>query len=529
MTDDPAGKRKRKKISLFESSMKTVGITKAGGLSMGFAIALLVLLSNLMTEVTAVEVLLIVVSLLVLIFAFAVLLQEVEHPGFESWGVIALFLIGAAFGILAYHWKAGIAELGSNAGTVIGSHWSRFTSLGGLSETVFAALFVFGILIGVLVVRIWNKEESDFVKSVSASFGGAIIPPILGKTIDVDSGQAFAAYFLGFAMSAVVNVVYCAKLIGNYTNRRSPESRTRLDFMYGKDKAEAVDKYFLKNFLENKDTVRLLLTQTLKAYDEEVRKGFASRMNSRRKIEAMEPPLASPPVASGPPVPSDKNRPEPKVGMFRRRYYYEMLSVISKSNQGSPPTDDQLEIEFRPIKDEEELNAEMFRMGITVKWLDNLEYVVAPGTYKKTLPYKDSVAGLALRERKVIVMSRDQNKIFRGSETPKSKEQKRGFKETNYISYISIPVVSDLGYQEETELGIINVDTMLFATECKLEQKAMLVKENRWKLDIAAEALREYGSNLYDDPDKNVEYLEHVTSVIRPVLRLFLICRQGSV
>ena len=499
-------------VSINEAFMRNVAMTKRGSLLFGFALALLVLLSKLMSESTTAKVLLIATGILLVVFVFAILFQEWQHTGFGDWGVVALFLLGWAFGVLAYHGRQGFIE-----------QWSRYKSMGGLSEAVFASLFVFGILIGVLVVRIWNKEESDFVKSVSASFGGAIIPPLLGKTINVDAGQAFAAYFLGFAVSAVVNVIYCAKLIGNYSNKRSPESRTRLDFMYGKDKAEAVDNYFLKNFLDNKDTVRLLLTQTLQAYDLEVRKGFASRMTSRREIEEQKRSSATPPTAS------DKNGTEPRFGMFRRQHYYELLSVIPKPNQGTHSADDQLAIEFRPIDQKEEIHSDMFRMGITVKWLDNLEYVVAPGTYKKTLPYKDSVAGLALRERKVIVMDRDQNKTFRGGETPKSKEQKRGFKETNYISYVSIPVVSDLGYQEETELGIVNVDTMLFATESRLEPTATLVKENRWKLEIAAEQLREYGSNLYDDPDKNVEYLNHVTSVIRPVLRLYLICRQGSV
>jgi len=58
----------------------------------------------------------------------------------------------------------------------------------------------------------------------------------------------------------------------------------------------------------------------------------------------------------------------------------------------------------------------MFRVAFSMRWQDTLEYVVAPGEYRKSFPIFGSVAGLALVSRATIVMDRDNLKEFRSEQ-----------------------------------------------------------------------------------------------------------------
>ena len=544
MSDERTSKR-RKKVSLFETSMKTVGITKIGGLLLGFAITLLVLISELMVEKTAVEVLLIGVVLVVLACGFAILFQEVEHPGFGSWGVIALFLLGSALGVLAYYWRAVIEDLASEVRRGITGQWLQYKNLGGLSEVIFAGLFVFGVIMAVFVVRVWNKEQDDFMKSVATALGGAAIPPLLGKTIpSVDGGNAFAAYFLGFSLSAAVNVIYCARLLADYSNKRSIKSRAVLSFLYGSDKPDAVDKQFQKNFEEDPSYAKRLLIDTVLEYEKRVRREFANKREQKRreqeKTSAMryyqliaiecqrpkgsadapdappQPPPAGPPQPppAGPPQPPPAGPPQPPPSAVQ----------ITDTTP--------MKVLFRKIGDNDTLTEEMFRSSISLKWQDNLEYLDAAAAYSQPFPLFGSVAGLALEVLQTMVMDRDKYKRFRSTLHPQGlcpaeTEQRRGLGEIDYLSYIAVPVASHLGQPEQNKLGVLHVDSKLFAAP---PDKLKDVEEQDGILTatLTPADLTEFANNIYDQNDIGVKYLEEMRAVLVPVLELYLKCRQGS-
>src|SRR6185295_13893625 len=103
---------------------------------------------------------------------------------------------------------------------------------------------------------------------------------------------------------------------------------------------------------------------------------------------------------------------------------------------------------------------DMFRIGISIKNADFLEYIVAPGEYHAPFPVFGSVLGLALEMRQTIVMDRDRDKKFRNKDhkdgiSPGEVEQPRGLDEIDFLSYVSIPVVSRLGEATENALGIL--------------------------------------------------------------------------
>ncbi len=498
MASDGAIAHDKKKESLFESFMKTVGITKVGSLLLGFLMTLLVLLSQLATETTTVETLLICIFVLMAAFLVAIF-QKVKHPGFGSWGVIGLFFLGAAVGILAYRAREGIAD-----------QWAQYKNLGGLSDVIFAGLFVFGVIMAVFVVRVWNKEQDDFMKSVATALGGAAIPPLLGKTIAVDGSKAFAAYFLGFAVSAAVNVIYCARLLANYSNKRSLESRAVLSFLYGSDKAEAVDKQFQKNFEADPNEAKLLLVNAVREYQEKVLREFAKKREEKRQKD-------------------------------REKFdYYQLIAIEcggeGEGAEGSPPEspDRREKVILRKVE-EEELSDKMFRVAVSLKWQDDLEYISAPGAYKNSFPYFNSVAGLALIVFKTIVMDRDKNKRFRTGDYPEGLcpakiEQTRGLDEIDFLSYIAIPVASYLGQPEQTRLGILHVDTRLFAAPRDIFRPTPVPgQEKTFSETLYPAELTEYANNLYAEEDAGVKYLEDMRAVLVPILQLYLKCRQGSV
>ncbi len=561
MPNERAATRKRRKVSLFESSMKTVGITKVGSLSLGFAITLLVLLSDLMKESTAVQILLVCVVLLVLACAFAILLQEVERPGFGSWGVIGLFLLGSALGVLAYHWGEGIGDLASDARRGITGQWLQYKNLGGLSEVIFAGLFLFGVIMAVFVVRVWNKAQDDFMKSVATALGGAAIPPLLGKTIAVDASQAFAAYFLGFAISAAVNVILCARLLAYYSNKRTVESRAVLSFLYGSDKAETVDKQFLKNFEDDPDYAKRLLITTVLEYEKRVRREFANKREQSRQekkgtmcyyeliaIEckrkqgsepaavAPKPPAGAPqPPPAGAPQPPPADAPQPPTAGAPKPPPADApkppnVTPAAVDEQVSATTP--MKIVFRKIDDNEPLTEKMFRSAVSLKWQDNLEFIDAAAAYTQSFPLFGSVTGLALEVLNTIVMDRDKYRRFRTTSHPQGlcpadSEQMRGLDEIDYLSYIVVPVASHLGQPEQTKLGVLHVDSKLFAVspeELKIDDE----KDGILTATLRPVDLTEYANKMYDQDDIGVKYLEEMRAVLVPVLELYLKCRQGS-
>jgi hypothetical protein len=230
--------------------------------------------------------------------------------------------------------------------------------------------------------------------------------------------------------------------------------------------------------------------------------------------------------------------------------YFELLAINSSQPVTSPPvasppmpSDDVFEVVFRKLSSKEEsITPDMFRVAISYKWQDNLEYLVPPGLYQKSFPYLGSVAGLALAVRHTIVMDRDRFKKFRGNDfvdgrTPNEVDQKRGLNKIDYLSYIAIPMSSSFGKQEETGLGVLHVDTKLFACSSGyLQGISTRVRgadntQEIYKRTCTRQELHDfatYASNLYEEEDEYINGLEHFRDVIIPVLELYLKCKVGT-
>jgi len=57
-------------------------------------------------------------------------------------------------------------------------------------ELIMEGLFLFGVILGFFVIRNWSKEQKDFLTSLTAVLGGAVISTALGPlTKSVDSIQ----------------------------------------------------------------------------------------------------------------------------------------------------------------------------------------------------------------------------------------------------------------------------------------------------------------------------------------------------
>jgi hypothetical protein len=183
-------------------------------------------------------------------------------------------------------------------------------------------------------------------------------------------------------------------------------------------------------------------------------------------------------------------------------------------------------------KDKSPITKEMFRVGVAMRHQDVLEYIVAPGEYQASFPYIGSVAGLSLIVRETIVMDRDMDKKFRSKDyrdgiCPRDIEQWRGLDEIDFLSYIAIPVVSRLGHSTENPLGVVNIDTKIFVTDHDLAGEPM--GNNMFRTILTPKQLNEYASKLYDQEDKDVEYIEKLTKIIQPVLELYAKCRVGAI
>lgn len=191
-----------------------------------------------------------------------------------------------------------------------------------------------------------------------------------------------------------------------------------------------------------------------------------------------------------------------------------------------------MKIVFRRLRNNEEISERMFRSSVSLKWQDNLEYIDAAAAYTKPLPYFGSVAGLSLYVLQTVVMDRDKYKRFRTTEQPDGLcptniEQRRGLDEIDFLSYIAVPVASFRGQPEQTRLGVLHVDTKLFAADPR-DLNADDDTKEIFTATLRPADLTEYANNLYDQDDTGVEYLEDMRAVLVPVLQLYWRCRQGS-
>ena len=463
--------------------------------------------------------------ILVLFFVKPKPLNEIEFRR-SRWGIFSMMVLGFGVGALSFRHRFWFAWL-----------WFYFRKIDEPHEWLLVSLFLLGVILGFFVVRNWSKSQEDFVKSLTAVIAAAFLAGILGNVGQgrgLDTLNTFAYYALGFGLSGTINLIVFSLLVARYSDTQSITSRSVIDFLYGSDKARAIDGYFLKNFEEDPNYAKLKLLVALKAYREIIQVEFAKKLTTRKlkcEVAALTSPVL-PPRFSGScsTLPFD---------------YFELLSIKSTQPLVSPPVldpNDTFEVVFRKIPEGDPINPEMIRVSISMKWQDNLEYIVAPGQYQKSFPYLGSVAGLALAVKQTIVMDRDRYKKFRGKDfvegrTPNDVDQRRGLNKIDYLSYVAVPMSSSFGKQEETGLGILHVDTKLFACskgylqsistkagggECK--QEIYKLERTRQQLDDFAT----YASNLYKEHDEYIESLEHFRDVIIPLLELYLKCRIGT-
>ncbi|HSO75977.1 MAG TPA: hypothetical protein VLU47_14175, partial [Blastocatellia bacterium] len=108
-------------------------------------------------------------------------------------------------------------------------------------------------------------------------------------------------------------------------------------------------------------------------------------------------------------------------------------------------------------------------------------------------------------------------------------EQSRGLDEIDFLSYIVVPVASSLGQPEEIGLGILHVETRLFAAPPdKFANKLIDPARRVYKAQLVRSDLTDLGIKLYDQEDVGVKYLEEMRAVLVPILHLYWKCRQGS-
>jgi hypothetical protein len=244
---------------------------------------------------------------------------------------------------------------------------------------------------------------------------------------------------------------------------------------------------------------------------------------------------------------SEKEWLERKLNPLKPSYYYELIAVESdKKDVSEPPTEEEREytIIYRriPVLQTTEqdirpqnstIKEEMFRVGIAMRRQDKLDYIVAPGQYGEAFPVLGSVAGLALLMNRTIVMDRDKNKKFRSKDygrgiSPGVIEQSRGLDEINYLSYFSIPIVARSGSPDENSLGISNIDTRLFVTRSPLDGDPVNGSEDVFRTRVKHKDLSDFATNLYEEEDRAVQYVQDHTKIITPVLELYAKCRIGS-
>jgi hypothetical protein len=502
-----------------------------------------------------------------------------ERKLFQSrWGTFGISALGFGLGALVYHYRAWLVWL-----------WVEFRKIDKLDEWTLVSLFLLGVILGFFVVRNWSKDQKDFITSLTAVFGAAFVSTILGQ-LSNQSGSvltpqnSFALYALGFTLSGALNLLAFSMLVAHYTGTQSLTSRSVIDFLYGSDKAQAIDLYFLKNFEADPNYAKEKLVAALSAYREIITKKLARAMNERMKEHEAE--HVSAPSNS---VDATQVCPDAVSLPFK---YFELISIKSiqrkNDNQNPPvsplpaspsnsdnqmvppvspasasPPEDTYEIVFRRLRRDkpeeagDPITPDMFRVAISMRWLDNLEYVVSAGEYKQSFPYYGSVAGMSLLASRTIVMNRDQYKKFRtdtflNGKTPSQADQPRGLYEIDYLSYICVPMASSLGKPEEQSLGVLHAATKLFAcpkdelpsgacqqTDGDLKQEIyrIIIQADpaspggrlEEKLQESLKELTGYACNLYVQNDTIVTYLENMRGVIIPLLELYKKCRTGAI
>lgn len=445
----------------------------------------------------------------------------------SRWGLFSVFVLSYGLGALTFHNRSWFIWL-----------WSQFRRINEPYEWLLVSLFLLGVVLGFFVVRNWSKEQKDFISSLTAVLGAAFISTILGdlaKTPQLAPVTTFAFYALGFTLSGALNLIAFALLVAHYSRTESTTSRSVIDFLYGSDKAKAIDGYFLKNFEEDPNYAKVKLIGALSAYREIIKDEFAKKMSIRKQKREQAPPSTfgnSPPLCSTDP-------PAPPLD------YFELLSIKSKQSDTSQPpsaADEIYEVLFRKLKVDEPITPDMFRVAISMRWQENLEYVVAPGQYQKAFPYSGSVAGLALAVKQTIVMDRDKQTKFRSKDfvegkTPNEADQPRGLHKIDYLSYVVVPMSSSFGKQEEAALGVLHLDTRLFACPkgflppgCCRQVDTDPIQEI-YKAERKRDQLNEFGNyacNLYEQIDEYIENLESFRDVIVPLLELYMKCRTGA-
>jgi len=179
------------------------------------------------------------------------------------------------------------------------------------------------------------------------------------------------------------------------------------------------------------------------------------------------------------------------------------------------------------------IQGDMFRVGVAVRRQDVLEYLLAPGAYRAPFPYMASVAGLALRLPHTIIMDRDKDTTFRSKDykdgiRPTDIEQGRGRDIIDYLSYVSIPIVSHLGTPKENPLGIVNIDTKLFVTRSRLSGEQVKGDPGVFRVSLRRSKLEEFANNLYEHDDEAIREIERLTKTIIPILELYSKCCIGA-
>jgi hypothetical protein len=548
--------------TLRESLFRNAGVSYRNliGLLFGIVAALLVLTSNTWTMQQTVWVFL--ASLALTLFLLIMVRPRVEKELDRfAWGLLVITNLGFGLGALLYQARAWWIWL-----------WNKYRLIDQPHELVLEFLFLLGVILGVFVVRNWAKEQEAFTKSLSGLLGGTFIAGLFGEAFKgqgLTTMQALTYYGLGFVMSAAINILIAARLTANYTNKRSITSRALLDFLYGSDRTKLIDGYFLKNFEEDRDYAKRALTEALIECRKLVQREFAERLETRRAarkdqrrahvasqwkvIELQEDPndLRTFAAALGLAVEALREIEIEKrvidqylLSQTKPSFFYELINIECDPEETLAEKaaviqrDREYTIIYKHIGSSSPFTPKvvdsMFRVGITSRWQDNLEYVTAPGEFRAPFPYQNSVSGLALEFRQAIVMDRDKLKRFRNNKysdgiCPKDIEQDRGLDEIDFLSYIAIPIVSRPGSPGENPVGVLTIDTKLFVSSSDLGGESVNAAEGIFRTSLRRSKLAEYATNLYDHEDPDIKYIVDVTKIITPVLELYSKCRVGAI
>jgi hypothetical protein len=558
------------KDRLRESLFRNIGVPYRNliGLLLGVVAALLLLSSHTWTIGVAAWVFVVTLAITMVLLVAVRPSVEKEIDRF-AWGLLVIIVLGFGLGSLIYQTRSWWLWL-----------WHQYLRINTPAEILLESLFLLGVLLGFFVVRNWAKEQKEFVASLTGLLSGAFVATIVGNIQnELTPMRSLAYYALGFTLSGTLNLIAAARLSAHYTNKRSISSRAMLDFLYGSERAKTIDGYFLVNFKEDLDYAKLRLTETVVAYGELVKREFAELMNRRarnrarasrdqssreslcariREGKANEYNLRAelkelenePGEAKA--ITEKKKELENVTSVIRELesqlipcYFYELIAFEcpkkeSDSAASVQSLDTYYDVIYKAVGNSDDgvavgssITGEMFRVGVAIRWQDSLEYIVAPGQYRASFPYVGSVAGLSLMVRQTIIMNRDRMKQFRSKDyrdgiCPRDTEQWRGLDEIDFLSYVSIPVVARLGSVSENAVGVVNLDTKIFVTPCKLDGKPLEGSDGMFRIELTPRQLTEYASNLYDQEDRDVEYLEKLTKLLVPVLELYLKCRIGA-